>query len=192
MKIMKPILQTLVVCLLLTLPGISQTAHKPTTNSPPAPKNLSDTFAKSALRALFTVNRDYLAFDDPGTPGFEMSREAHKAVSDLDADATTKQEQEVVSTLSGYDLQKDLNNLARKAVYSMAEVYLIRHPMDGRELLKRVTALKTMDDTENACSTSLEAALRQRSWHTLPACSNDALTVEVSNNPEELFAPAKQ
>lgn len=188
---MKRTLQAFVAVLLLTLPGISQTAHKPNTPAHPAAKNLSDTFAKSALRALFVVDSDYLAFDSPGTVAFQMSRDSNKAISDLDADATTKQEQQVVQTLSGYALQKSVNNLARKAVYSMAEVYLIRHPMDGRELLKRVTALKTMDDTENACSTSLEAALRQRSWHTLPACSNDALTVEVSNNPEELFAPAK-
>jgi hypothetical protein len=185
---MKRTLQAFVVCLLLTLPGISQTAHKPNTTAHPAAKNLSDTFAKSALRALFVVNSDYLAFDSPGTVAFQMSRESDKAVSDLDADATTKQERQVVETLSGYATQKSLHNLAKKAVSAEADLNVVRPFMDRSDVLNRVTALKSMDEKEHACRTAFEAALRARSWRTLPACSDEALHVEIPSVSEKPVA----
>ncbi len=185
---MKRTLQAFVACLLLTLPGISQTAHKSNTTTHPAAKNLSDTFAKSALRTLFTVDSNYLSLDLPDTVELQMSRELNKAVSDLDADATTKPERQVVETLYGYATQKSLHNLAKKAISAEADLNVIRPFMDRSDVLKRDTALKSMDEKELACRTAFEAALRARSWRTLPACSDEALDVKIPSDSEKPVA----
>jgi hypothetical protein len=159
-------------CLLL-LPCTAQTSVKRTaTSTHHAAQNLKDGFAKSALQVTKMVDGETGKTSLGEDGSMLVPRETDQAIDDLDVDAQTKEEIEIVRMLNAFFMAKLSHNMRAHILSLRLET--------GSVSASTVSAIvETMHTKDAACSDGLEAVLRARSYHDVEACSDTALTVPI-------------
>jgi PEGA domain len=192
-------MKTLLLCCVLTLQSVAQTpsttvAKKNTATDSAAIQNLKDDFAKSSLRVLRMIESETGDMSVGRDGSVLVPRSTNQAINDLDIDAITKEDQEVVNALQVFFNARLLHNLdiqilATKAKIALMVADLPRGPLQVSDLVAKSPTVVKIHSNEAACSSELEAALRARIYHVVAACSATALNVE---SPKELDVPAQQ
>jgi hypothetical protein len=149
-----------------------------------AAKNLTDDFAKSALRVLKMIEAETGEPSLAQNGGILVPRTTNQAIDDLDVDAETKTDQAVVSVLHRFFIAKLEHNTAVSILSSMADSALVlAHHRDGpsqvSDIVSQSPTVAKINAQESACSSELESALRSRNYHEVPACTKEALEIET-------------
>lgn len=157
------------------------------------PAKLPDDFARSAFKVLKGVESE--AGEYTLDAGRLLEPKASSAgINDLDADATTQDERQVVSTLKSFldsrlTHNTELHVLSARARNLLLSRNLPHSPADVSELLRTSPTVSAIQVREDQCSLPFEAALRSRSWTQIAACGADHQAVAL---PEHLDFVMKQ
>jgi hypothetical protein len=198
---------------LLVLPCAAQTSVTPGSATPTAAtQNLKDEFAKSAFRVLRMIEGESGEGGMSSDGRMTVPRETNQAISDLDIDAQTKEDQAIVKVLNDFFLAKTAHNTqisilsekAKWALYAARQAAAPpisqdwRHPATESPLEQQLRNIQPSDvvamsptviaihDKEAACSAGLEAVLRARNYQEVASCHGDALEVPT---PDKLDVP---
>ena len=150
--------------------------------------SLKDEFAKSSLRILRMIEGETAAVEEGADGSLLVPRATQDALDNLDVDAQTKPEQAVVGVLNAFFTARLTHNTSIAAIAAKISLSLSgkdtyqdedQRALRVSELVSKDPAVAEMRDKESACSTQLEAELRSRRYHALPACGKEALAVET-------------
>lgn len=174
-----------ILCFCLVLPGAAQTSVTPTAPAATAPaataptQNLKEDFAKSVFRVLRKIEGDTSYGGISQTGEVTVPREINQAISDLDIDAQTKEDQAVVKVLNTFFNAKASHNmqiaLLSKKVEILQEFCYNKSVFDNA--VSESPMVAEIQAKEAACTGGLEAVLRARNYHDVEACSSTAQAV---------------
>jgi hypothetical protein len=176
-------------CCLFTVPSIAQTvANDP---AAAASSNLKDDFAKSGLRVLKMIEGETGESNIGSDGSLLVPRSTSQAIDNLDVDAQTKDDLEVVRVLQVFFRAKinhnvDIHILSMMASNALLAADLPRGPLQVSDLVAKSPTIVKIHSNEVACSSELEAALRARKYREIAACSEEALAVVT---PKTLDVP---
>lgn len=166
-----------VIDAMLTNASNSGAQHKSGNTAAPA-QNLSDDFAKAALRALNAIN------GEPGVPSAEgghisVPRATQQSIDDADAEGRTVENDAVISLLNKLFLLKLVTNQQRAII--MLNGY---DPQSIAKASAEADADPYIRDNSmrlGACSSALDSILRQRNLAAVPnECSNLSLLTKAA------------
>ena len=144
----------------------SSKGPKPVQKTSDSKDNLSDSFAKTALRALTAIQRD------ASTPDYGKGAKVldNNAVDNADAQARNVNEKAVVALLRTFYFARLTNNMRRDRIERLRE----------SEKIEGDPTLQTINQWENECVNVLDAMLTARVFQSTEACQLTKLSESMS------------
>lgn len=149
---------------------------------------LPDDFSRSAFKVAKMVEAEAGQYSLSDSGGILVPKETSSAINDLDADAATKDEQAVVSTLRAFFMSRLEHNMTLRTLKLRAETLLIsknlpRGSVNVAELAATSPTVSAIHDKESQCANEIDEALRTRKWREIAACAEDQQIVTTPDDP---------